>query len=114
VDDVDGRRRVILRDEHDGGNSRLLTARVEANGDLRLSGQDLGSGTAPVSSDGEYEWETTVAAADIPALLEALNAPATADVLDELEARWTGRASYDLERRLRSSDIPVDRWVYGG
>ncbi|SNR31230.1 hypothetical protein [Blastococcus mobilis] len=111
---MDGRPRVLLRDEHDGENSRLLTACLEENGDLRLSGQDLGSGTRVISSDGEYEWETVVPTAHIPALLRALDAPADADILDELAARWTGPASYDLERRIRSTDIPVRFWSRSG
>ena len=105
---------MLLRDEHDGADSRYLTARLEANGDLRLSGQDLGPGTRPVSGDGEYEWETVVPAGHVPALLRALDAPADADVLEELAARWTGPASYDLERRISSSDIPVRFWAHGG
>jgi hypothetical protein len=113
VSDVDGRRTVLLRDEHDEDDSRYLTAQLEANGDLRLSGQDLGPGTWMVSSDGEYEWEKVVPAAHIPTLLSLLDAPAGADILDELAARWTGARSYDLERRIRDSDIPVRLWTYG-
>ena len=111
---MDGRRTVQLREEHDGADSRYLTARLEANGDLRLSGQDLGPGTAMVSSDGEYEWEQVVPAEHIPTLLAALDAPAGAAILDELSARWSGPASYDLERRIRDSGIPVRLWTYGG
>jgi hypothetical protein len=111
---VDDDRQVRLRDERDGRDIRVLTARREATGDLRLSGHDLGAGTGPVSGDGEYEWETVVPDAHIPALLAVLGAPAGADILDELAERWTGQASYDLERRIRNSGIPVRRWAYGG
>jgi hypothetical protein len=103
---------VQLRSEHNGADHRYLIAHLEPNGDLRLSGQDIGPGTSAVSSDGEYEWENVVPAAHIPALLEALGAPADADILAELAARWTGPASYELERCLRESDIPVRLWVH--
>ena len=67
-----------------------------------------------VSSDGEYEWEQVVPAAHLPTLRSLLDVPTGADILDELAARWTGAASYDLERRIRDSDIPVRLWTYGG
>jgi hypothetical protein len=51
-------RQVVLRDERSGRDSRHLAAYLNA-GDPVLEGQDLGPGTAPVSSDGEYEWVQT-------------------------------------------------------
>jgi len=105
-------RKVSLRDEHNGEDHRYLDASLEPNGDLRISGQDLGPGTAPVSDDGEYEWEKIIAKEHIPALLALLGAPAEADILNELATRWTGRASYDLERHIRDSNIPVRYWCW--
>jgi hypothetical protein len=114
VSDVDGRRTVRLREERNGDDSRYLTAHLEANGDLRLSGQDLGPGTGMVSSDGEYEWEKVVPADHLPTLRSLLDVPDGADLLDDLAGRGTGSASYELEQRLRDSDIPVQLWTYGG
>ena len=111
---MDAQRTVALREERNGEDSRYLDARLEANGDLRISGQDLGPGTWPVNSDGEYEWVKVVPAEHVPALMRLLGAAADADVLDELAARWTGPGSYELERRIRESDIPVKLWTYGG
>ena len=61
-DGTSGRRSVVLRAEHTGNESRHLSAELTAGGDLRLADQDLGPGTADVSSDGDYEWETVVPA----------------------------------------------------
>lgn len=108
------RRKVSLRNERDGPDSRFLDAWLDDEGNLRLDGQDLGPATAMVSSDGEYEYFKTIAAADLPALLATLGAEPGADVLEELEAHWTGPGSYEFERLLRDSGIPVQLFTWGG
>lgn len=108
------RRTVTLRNERNGPDVRWLGAYVDATGALHIDGHDLGPGTAPVSDDGEYEWFKTVAAGDVPQLLTVLGAQPGDDVLDVLAASWTGPRSYDLERALRTSGIPVQLFVWGG
>jgi hypothetical protein len=107
-------RRVTLRDEKSGSDSRHLRAYLDDDGNLHIDGHDLGPGTAPVSNDGEYEWLEKISAADLPRLLTLLGAPSNAMILDVLEQRWTGSSSYDLERLIRESDIRVERFVWGG
>jgi hypothetical protein len=103
---------VVLRDERDGANRRYLCAYLDLAG-LHIDGQDLGPSTALVSEDGEYEWFETIASADLPRLVALLGGASGEDVLDLLERDWTadGR-SYELEARLRESDIPVQRSVW--
>ena len=101
-----------LRDERDGQDSRFLSARLSDDGDLLIEGQDLGPGTAMVSDDGEYEWVRTVAAADLPRLPELIGAAAEEDLLDVLAERFTGDASYELERLIRESDLPSRIWTW--
>ena len=103
--DATAGRVVTLRAERDGPDTRHLDARLTPSGDLRVDGQDLGPATEIVRPDGEYEWTWTVSAAQIPELLRVLGAEAGADILEELSARWSGPASYDLERRLRESGL---------
>jgi hypothetical protein len=110
----DEQRKVTLRSERQGENSFSLRAYVDAEGNLHIDGQDLGPVTASASSDGEYEYFKTIAASWLPHLLNLLGAPADADVLDVLESTWTGEASWELERLLRESGIPVDVFIYGG
>ncbi len=54
---------ISLRADEKGPTWRYLTASLNAEGSLVLAGQDLGPGTAIVSSDGEYEYWITVKAA---------------------------------------------------
>ncbi len=110
-------RTVRLRAEHDGEDRRFLTAAVGPSGDLALNGQDLGPGTAMVSSDGEYEWTTTIAAADVPRLVALLGGEPGSDVLDVL-ARYADdvqpRGSYRVEQVIRESGIPLRRHIWSG
>jgi len=105
---TDGSRRVTLRDEREGKDSRHLWAYVDDDGNLHIDGQDLGPGTTPVSPDGEYEWFKTIAAVDVPRLVSLLGGTQGEDVLDLLERGFSGAESYELETRLRQSDIPVE------
>jgi hypothetical protein len=102
----------MLRDERNGLDRRLLWAFLDADGSLHVDGQDLGPGTRSVSDDGEYEWFSTVRAPHVPHLVQLLGGDAGIDVLVLLEERFTGKGSYDLERVLRESGIPVERFVY--
>ena len=99
----------MLREERSGNDSRHLWAYLDADGSLHVDGQDLGPATAMVSDDGEYEWFQTIAAADLPRLLELLGGEPGDDVLDTL-ALYAGQKSYEFERLLRASDIPVQRF----
>jgi len=102
------RRKVTLREERVGADVRWLGAYVDDEGALHIDGQDLGPATAMVSSDGEYEWFQKIAAGDVPRVVALLDGEPGVDVLDLLEERWTGPQSYELERRLRQSGIPLN------
>lgn len=107
-------RKVTLREERDDWGYRWLGASVDEEGKLRINGHDLGPGTAMVSGDGEYEWFETIAAADVPKVVALLDGEPGADVLDVLEAHWTGARSYELEKRLRESGIRRDISTWSG
>jgi hypothetical protein len=107
-------RTVSLRAEHDGQDHRYLSATLNTEGALVIEGQDLGPKTASVSSDGEYEWSRTILREHIPKLLILLDEPADADILSTLERHWTGPKSYELESRIRDSDIPSALWIWSG
>lgn len=105
-------RTVTLRNERRGDDQRTLWAYLDTAGNLHIDGQDLGPGTSPVRSDGEYEWFKTVAAADVPKVVELLGAEPGEDILDVLERQYIGHESYELERRLRNCDIPIELHTY--
>ena len=58
--------------------------------------------------DGEYEWFKIIGAEDVPKVVTLLGGHAGSDLLDLLEARYTGGGSYELEKRLRGSDIEIE------
>ena len=105
------REKVVLREERHGADYRYLEAYVDEAGNVHIDGQDLGPGTAIVTDDGEYEWFTTIAVQDVPALIDLLGGGDDEHILTVLR-RYTGTQSYELERRLRESDIHVERHVW--
>ena len=107
-------RTLQLRHETLGENSRFLSAYLDAQGHLHIDGQDLGPSTGSVSSDGEYEWFQVIQASDLPRLIAALGGRPDEPILELLERRFSGKASYELERVLRTGEIPVHREVWSG
>src|SRR5438552_3165610 len=99
--------KVVLREERNGPDSRNLWAYVSPDGALHVDGQDLGPATAPVSADGEHESFKIIRPAHLPRLVELLGGEAGTDLLALLAERHTGVGSYELERILRESGIPV-------
>jgi len=108
----DPSRKVMLREERSGRDSRNLWAYLDPDDALHLDGQDLGPATAPVSVDGEHEWFQTIRPAHLPRLVELLGGEPGTDLLALLAERYTGAGSYELERILRESGIPVEVFVY--
>ena len=104
-------RKVTLRDESKGRNSRSLWAYVDEGG-LNIEGQDLGPGTASMSGDGEYEWFRRFAFEDVPLVVALLDGEPGEDVMDVLE-RWVGKSD-ELEARMRESTIPSAFSSYSG
>jgi hypothetical protein len=100
--------RLALRHERDGDDWRHLWAYLDADGALHLDGQDLGTATSFMTADGEYEWFQTIAPEHLPRLLALLGGNAGGDVMALLADRYTDAKSYELERILRESGIPVE------
>lgn len=111
----EGRSQIVLvRDERVGDDVHTLWAYLDRSGRLHIEGEDLGRGNASISSEGEYEWHETIAATDVPKVVELLGGSPDDDVLQLLEQNWSGVASYDLEVRLRTSGLEIEREVWGG
>ena len=108
---------VVLRDERTATDLRSLSAHLGPEGDLILVGQDLGTGVASLFRYREYEWTVTVAAADIPKLMAALQArrsfPGTLrrpSVLRALQRRFSAGKASELEPFLKENCIPYSLW----
>ena len=103
---------VTLRNQRDGRDSQHLWAYLDGAGNLHVDGQDFGPQTAIVSDDGEYEFFYKVLAADIPTLLQALDADPADGILHVLATRFSGDQARDLEAVLGAGVVPVafQRW----
>lgn len=101
---------VVLISEHDGPDSRHLSASLTETGDLQINGHDIGPETSRLLGRSEYEWWSTVAAEHLTALVEALGGESGEEILVVLERRRAGdpRAA-ELEAILRSGVVPVRR-----
>ena len=108
-------RRVVLRDERNGRDWRILSASLEG-GALVIEGHDLGPSTAPIRSDGEYEWSYRFQSSAIPVLRAALGGTEDVGILDLLARKYTGAHSYELERIMRDTDSTIPRtfWSWSG
>jgi hypothetical protein len=102
-----------LRSERNGADSRHLWVSIDDDCKLVIEGQDLGPGTAIISSDGEYEWTRTFERDDFPALVALLGGEPGDDAFDVV-ARFTDEKSYELERLIRESDVPNSLWTWSG
>lgn len=105
-------RQVVLRQTRDRDGSRHLGACLEPGGDLLMEGQDLGDGVEAHFGAGcrEYEWCWTVRAADLPALLDALEQPPGTDPLVALAGRFSGERAAGLKAFLEQHEIPHETW----
>ena len=103
--------RVTLRDSRDSGGARYLDV-IHRDGGLVIAGQDLGDGVEQVFGDGlrEYEWTWTVAAADVPAAIDALGGSASEDPLDVVRAWAVAHAGADPGSHLRREGVRVAFW----
>lgn len=96
---------IVLRDEDGVDGTRLLEAVLAPNGDLSVIGTDRGPGVSRVFGEAitQYKWTHTVAACDVPALLEAIGASKGADVLRAVADAGAER----LSAAFRAEAVPV-------
>ena len=102
--------RVTLRDTHDVGGRRRLTARLEEDGTLIIDGQDLGPGVERFFGPGmtEYEWAWTIRPQGVKTLKQALSC--SDNVLVALRARFSGDAASGIQPFLNENGIPYEPW----
>jgi hypothetical protein len=104
-------RRAELWQGRDHNGTRSIWAVLLADGRLRIEGQDLGPGVA-IWGEGftEYEWDWTVAPADVPRVVEVLGGTDDDDPL-ELLARWSRESGgRDPGQHLKSAGIALEFW----
>ena len=104
---------VSMRALHRADLTSYLTARLNHQGDLVLSGQDLMSSRPdhPMRSD-EYEYTKTYDFSTFPAILAALGEPPLSEVMSVIAEHWCGdEKAFEFERLLTAAEIPHDIWI---
>ena len=99
---------IVLRDEKQPNDTRLLEASLNSTGDVVIEGRDWGDSVEQILGEREYEWAWTIASADVPALLKALGA--TDNVLVALQAQFSGERAGELSAFLETHAIPTRYW----
>lgn len=90
-----------------------LEARYNDDGDLVITGHDIGTFVAAAMRGDEYEYAKTFAKQDFPVLLQALGEEPSSDVLDVIEARWCGDdRSFEFEHRLTAAGVACEFWCW--
>ena len=79
------RTEVVLLDEWLDGESRHVTAKLNEDGDLVISGQDIGPSVERIFGSDEYEYSHTIPAAYIAAFFELLGAKQVTDILGAID-----------------------------
>lgn len=100
--------RVVLRSTSDASGTRFLEARLDADGTLRIEGQDLGPGVSAVFGAGltEYEWWWRLPADAVPDAVAALGGAPGDEPLAVLRA-WFDANGVDPGSALRDAGLPV-------
>ncbi|MFM7253168.1 MAG: hypothetical protein ACKO27_08915 [Ilumatobacteraceae bacterium] len=93
--------RTVTLVNESGPNSRLVTATLQATGQLVISAIDTGPLVEQFHGDSDYEFWFTLAKDAVPALVEKVGAENVAQLLDVLATTWSGERFPDLEELLR-------------
>lgn len=98
-----GMKQVRLLEDR-GATSRFVDAEIREDGELVVSGQDVGEAPLEWWGDTDYEWWVTVASKDKPRVLHAL-----------LErAQWAGVSLPTIAEDEDSALLTVLKHLYGG
>ena len=104
---------VVLLEERNGADSRSVWASLAENGDLIISGQDIGPGVERVFGSDEYEFSHTVPSDYVLPFLEILGATKVTDVLIALRV-FGGPRYEEITNALETAQIsmPIRFWSH--
>jgi len=104
---------VVLVEERIGADSRTIWASLAENGDLVISGQDIGPGVERVFGSDEYEFSHTVPSDYVLPFLEILGAIKVTDVLTALRV-FGGPRYQEITDALETAQIsmPIEFWSH--
>lgn len=105
------RTEVVLLDEWLDGESRHVTAKLTEDGNLVISGQDIGPSVERIFGSDEYEYSHTIPAAYIAAFFELLGARQVTDVLGAIDHFGRGRYLEIVDALEKAKKImPIQFW----
>lgn len=96
---------IELRDIERGPDRLSLWATLTDDGDLLIEGEDVGPGTAPVTSSGEYSYSWHIPAGSLAELGQLVGLDQESDLLDHLAAEFSGPRSWELEGIVSRSGL---------
>ncbi|MBI2780956.1 MAG: hypothetical protein HYX55_04040 [Chloroflexi bacterium] len=104
-------RTILPFQSKDDRGTRSMWATTLSDGPLKLEGQDLGASVSFFAEDlREYEWDWTVAAADVPLLAEHFGGKPGDDPIP-LIRHWMQQADgRDPGQHLKDAGLEVQFW----
>ena len=107
------RTEVVLLDEWLDGESRHVTAKLSQDGNLVISGQDIGPSVERIFGSDEYEYSHTIPAAYIAAFFDLLGARQVTDILGAVDNFGRGRYSEIVEALEKAKEVmPIEFWSW--
>ncbi len=102
---------VVLVHEWLDDESRHVTAKLNENGNLVISGQDIGPSVERIFGSDEYEYSHTIPAEFVDAFFELLGARQVTDILGAIDHFGRGRYS-EIVNALEEAKktIPIQFW----
>ena len=105
------RTEVVLLDEWLDGESRHVIAKLTGDGNLVISGQDIGPSVERIFGSDEYEYSHTIPAAYIAAFFELLGARQVMDVLGAIDHFGRRRYSEIADAlEIAKAIMPIGFW----
>jgi len=104
---------VVLLEERNGADSRSVWASLAENGDLIISGQDIGPGVERAFGSDEYEFAHTIPFNYVKPFLEILGATKVTDALIALRA-FGGPRYKEITNALETAQnsMPIRFWSH--
>ena len=107
------RTEVVLLDEWLDGESRHVTAKLSQDGNLVISGQDIGPSVERIFGSDEYEYSHTIPAAYIAAFFDLLGARQVTDILGAVDNFGRGRYSEIVDALEKAKEVmPIEFWSW--
>jgi len=105
------RTEVVLLDEWLDGESRHVIAKLTDDGNLVISGQDIGPSVERIFGSDEYEYAHIVPTAHIAAFFELLGARQVTDILGAIDHFGRGRYQEIVDALEKAKEImPIGFW----